>query len=169
MINLAGKQSNCQITKELNQAGIPIVAHEEMLNTEPITNLTGQLGNFTFTRAWYYWVVSGELPLQLAEELYNNEIGKKDVRVAGHCGCPPPKEWMEPSKEDQEEIKRDLGYRKDMDVKDMMKFWKNNEVKYKEECKKYYQYIHCYHIDSQEGLNLFVETLKKYNLDKDGE
>ncbi len=42
MVNLAGVQANCDITKELNAAGILIMAHEELLKTEPITNLTGK-------------------------------------------------------------------------------------------------------------------------------
>lgn len=163
MINLAGVESNCQITKELNQAGIPIVAHEEMLNTEPITNLSGQLGSFTFTRAWYYWIVGGLVPLETAKKLYQNPIGRKDIRVAGHCGCPPPEEWIKPSEEVQEQIQLQLGYRDDMDIKDKIDFWlnKNNQKKFNEECKKYPQYVHWYHIDSQEGLNLFVKTLKE--------
>ena len=164
MINLAGQQSNCEITKELNLAGITVVAHEEMLKTEPITNLTGRLGEFTFKRAWYYWVVYGLVPLEIAQKMYQDPVGKKDVRVSGHCGCPPPEEWAQPSDEVQEKIKESLGYRKDMDMHETFDFWKINEDKFKEEIKKYDQYINCYHIDSQEGLNLFVQILKENNV-----
>ena len=164
MDNLAGQQSNCAITKELNLAGIPIIAHEEMLRTEPITNLTGKLGEFTFKRAWYYWVVGGLVPLKTAQKLYANPIGKKDVRVVGHCACPPPEEWSKPSNEVQERIIESFGYKEDMDINEKFDFWKINEDKFKEECKKRDQYIHHYHIDSQEGLNLFVKTIKENGL-----
>ena len=48
---------------------------------------------FVFTRGWYYWRVSGFIPLPIAEILYEDPVGRKDVRVAGHCGCPPPRDW----------------------------------------------------------------------------
>jgi len=46
-----------------------------------------------------------------------------------------------------------------MTWKEKLIFWQKHEAEFKEECKKYKQYIYCYHIDSQEGLNLFVQTL----------
>ena len=81
-----------------------------------------------FTRAWYYWCVSGYVPLHVAEEMYENPNGRKDIRANGHCGCPPPSEQ--------------LHYHKvcGMDVVDS------------------------YHIDSQEGLNYFVQTMIKHGI-----
>jgi hypothetical protein len=86
-------------------------------------HIIGVLGDTTFKRAWYYWMVKCMVPLEVAEKMYEDPIGKKDVRVSGHCGCPPPNEWC-----------------KDIDGK---------------------KYITSYHIDSQEGLNLFVKTIKE--------
>jgi hypothetical protein len=84
--------------------------------------LVGESGAFTFHRAWYYWVVTGPVPVELAWKLYNDPRGRHDVRVAGHCGCPEPVEpWIR---------KREAG-----DVVDE------------------------YHIDSQDGLNLFAELV----------
>jgi hypothetical protein len=85
--------------------------------------------SFVFCRAWYYWVVIGLVPLYVANELYENPIGKKDVRVSGHCGCPSPIEWI-----------------------------KNRHLIAGHQC------VECYHIDSQEGLNLFVQTLHAHKL-----
>lgn len=79
-------------------------------------------GKFIFKRAWYYWMVKGNVPIKIANQLYKDPLGEKDVRVVGHCGCPPPKKWAE-----------------NIDGK---------------KC------ITSYHIDSQEGLNLFVKSLK---------
>lgn len=124
MYNLAGnKQCDKRIEKELHKADINIIRHAEPLSQEVPASLTGKLGDkFTFTRAWYYWVVNGPVPLNIAEEMYENPNGREDVRVMGHCLCPPPSDW-----------ERD-------------------------------GFINIYHIDSQEGLNMFVQTLKHHNL-----
>ena len=33
--------------------------------------------------------------LEAAKEMYDDEVGAKFVRVAGHCGCPPPEEFVQ--------------------------------------------------------------------------
>jgi hypothetical protein len=122
MKNLAGN-NNCDtfIKKELKLAGVPVVhVYFEHPHEVPFT-VIGKLGDFTFRRAWYYWVVNGPVPMSVAIELYNNPIGRKDIRVDGHCGCPAPDEWCHGS-----------------------------------------EFISLYHIDSQDGLNLFVESICKY-------
>lgn len=55
--------------------------------------VAGRLGAFTFERAWYYWIVRGPMPLEVARRLYAEPVGREAVRVAGHCACPPPDEW----------------------------------------------------------------------------
>jgi hypothetical protein len=97
LYNMAGNE-NCDhyIKAELILAGIRVV--EQDSKGEVPFHYTGLLGinnEFKFWRAWRYWVVSGAVPLDIAEELYADEVGSKYVRVAGHCGCPPPKEWAE--------------------------------------------------------------------------
>ena len=87
-----------------------------------------QFFSFVFTRAWYYWVVSGFVPLDIAMKIYENANGRNDVRAAGHCGAPNPCE-----------------------VKDQRRICGMNVVS-------------SYHIDTQEGLNFFVETLRKHQL-----
>lgn len=122
MKNLAGvHECDEDIRKELAEAGIRVVVTKKV-NTEVPYSVVGQLSYFTFRRAWYYWVVEGDVPLEVANEMYATEVGKKDVRVAGHCGCPPPAEWATNG------------------------------------------YVGSYHIDSQEGLKLFADTIKKHKL-----
>ena len=86
--------------------------HKYRSKSEVPYHIIGILGNYTFKRAWYYWVVRGEVSKKIAKKLYKEPIGKRDVRVGGHCGCPPPKGS-----------------------------------------------VNSYHIDSQEGLNLFVQMV----------
>lgn len=155
MKNLAGVDL-CDnfIREELEKAGIDIYNIKEPGRSEVPYTVYGSLGgrplsdedkshmerhglmveviashsSFIFTRAWYYWCVGGFVPLAVAEEMYENPNGRKDIRAAGHCGCPPPSEQLVRHKV--------CG----MDV------------------------VGSYHIDTQEGLNYFVETLKKHNL-----
>ncbi len=155
MINLVGVEE-CDVTIriELEKAGIDIYNIKELGRSEVPYTLYGGLGgkpldeegqafmdrhglmiasiksfvSFTFTRAWYYWVVNGYVPLDIAVEMYENPNGRKDIRANGHCGCPPPSEQLVRHKV--------CG----MDV------------------------VGSYHIDTQEGLNYFVETLKRHNL-----
>ncbi len=48
-------------------------------------------GPFTFSHNGRgYWVVTGPVPLHVAQELYKDPVAEH-IRVAGHCGCPEPK------------------------------------------------------------------------------
>jgi hypothetical protein len=94
MENLAGEtKADLSILKELSEAGIEIVEGKKSRGEVPYT-LTGRLADWTFSRAWYYWVARAEkgLPLKVAAKLYKKH--GKVVRVEGHCGCPPPEEWL---------------------------------------------------------------------------
>lgn len=157
MINLAGvKTCDKKIREELNLAEIKIVNIGKMDREVP-ASIIGKCNNFIFSRAWSYWVVTGYMPLKYAKEIYKN-YKDLNIRVVGHCGNPQPEEWCEP---------------KDLDEKCKPYFDKlfNKEITY-EECNKYCneirkqgdQFITHYHIDSQEGLNRFVEMIKKNNV-----
>jgi len=168
MINLAGLPDAGQfVLKELIAANITVVVHEECLKHEVSVPFAGQYGSFWFERAWYYWMVAGKVPLEVAKQLYENEIGRKDVRVVGHCGCPPPEEWitwfddqglqligiteLERANQLLKRMKKSIpGRYRGVPKKDFSKYGK--------------PYITSYHIDSQAGLNLFIETLKRNNV-----
>ena len=140
MENLAGV-STCDtvIVGELVIAGINLAEQDKGRDEVPYT-IFGYLGPkmgekpkfheskdiekmvpFIFLRAWYYYRVHGSVPLEVANILYKLDTGG-EIRVAGHCGAPPPEEWAHNGRVD------------------------------------------CYHIDSQEGLNLFVKTLKEHGV-----
>jgi hypothetical protein len=135
MENLAGvKGCDEQIRIELERAGLKPVKQELARSEVPYT-LIGKVGNWTLTRAWYYWVAVADgngIPLKEATEMHEKQypdemfdshsrVGKygNKIRVTGHCGCPPPKEWEENG------------------------------------------FIGFYHIDSQAGLNEFVRVANK--------
>ncbi len=97
MINLAG-DTDCDIhiRKELEQAGIEIFDIGIVSKSEVPSRLTGNLNGWAFTRAWYYWVASGQdtlLLFEVADELHKQHGDV--VRVCGHCGAPSPREWCD--------------------------------------------------------------------------
>lgn len=168
MKNLAGcSDAEKYVVAELKSAGIPVVNDDSLLKYEVSVSKAGRIGSFSFRRAWYYWVVSGNVPLKIARELYESPFGKKDIRVAGHCGCPPPEEWVTWLDEKGLEL---IGLK---DWNNLIRFLnrvkKDLPINYhpvlKKDFKKFGKpFVTGYHIDSQEGLNLFVETLKHHQL-----
>lgn len=96
MKNAAG-DSQCDeyIRQELEEAGIEILEFPCQIPGEVPTTLGGSLCGWKFKRAWYYWIASAKpgvvLPFDLADELHIQH--GQEVRVAGHCGCPAPREW----------------------------------------------------------------------------
>lgn len=160
MRNLAGNE-HCDeyIQKELRSAGIRLVRGEKQ-DGEVHATVTGALGAFKFFRKWSYWSVEGYMPLEVAKELYEDPVGKADVRAMGHAGCPPPEapwiEWYDSegrrifplSKRPKGYFGKGVGYQ--MFFKDPSKVGKG--------------YITLYHIDTQEGLNLFADAIRKHQL-----
>jgi hypothetical protein len=162
MINLAGNR-DCDkyIEKELQRCGIPIL-NVERANTEVPYSIVGQYGNFTFRRAWYYWMVEGPMPLLQAHELYDDPVGKTDIRVAGHCGCPAPTAWARYLDAD--------GYFLTLDPegKEMAKWVRMFELPPQHYGFRYVKdlyeavgsHVWSYHIDSELGLYLFAQKMR---------
>lgn len=93
------------LASELRAAGIPTVEEAEGPLSESMralfrknsgevkTSVVGVLHGWTFKRAWYYWMASGPgIELAAADRLHASH--GRAVRVAGHCGCPSPREWF---------------------------------------------------------------------------
>jgi len=162
MINLAGKDSQCdaQVAGELALAGIEIVRNDKPCTGEVKTTITGKLGKFTFERFWYYWVVNGPMPLDVAERMYQDPIGKKFVRVAGHCGCPDPKGWVDYFDADGKKLIKSLSdSEKKLLPADFFDRYKESENPSEDAVAAF---IYNYHIDTQEGLELFAKMVKTY-------
>lgn len=145
-----------KVKEELQIAGIPAI-RLGVINNEVKTHYIGILNGFVFVRAWYYWVVRGNMPLEYAQYLYDN-YKDLNIRVDGNCGNPPPSEWAR---------------NKDADklYKPYINQWKNKEITTeelerlcKEIDKQGKQVIDTYHIDTQFGLCKFAEVIKKNNI-----
>ncbi|BCG50258.1 hypothetical protein [Ralstonia phage RP13] len=170
MRNLAGhKECDMFIIDELTNCGISLVKIEPGRSEVPYS-VIGELdfnGNkFTFKRAWYYWMVSGRVPLTVAQELYKTPVGKNSIRVAGHCGCPAPvAPWITwRTSEDNQVIPvyqeaqfKDFVERKHIPQEVMDKYVFSDTPE-----KIATPYIESYHIDTELGLYIFVEAIKKH-------
>lgn len=157
--NLAGLiESDSFVKLELDLAGIPAVKGERY--GEPGSHYKGRLGKFNFERAWYYWIVSGLVPLDLAKKMYEDKEGGKSVRVAGHCGCPPPEEWAKRIDNGKELCnKSELEAIKSEEIKKVL--INNPKLKWVDDKSKSGQlFVTTYHIDSWQGLKLFADTVR---------
>jgi len=193
MNNLAGWNSqqdaglpSCDtiVAGELALAGIPVI-RGEVSKIEVATSITGRIGRpppdcysaklhvacIVLHRAWYYWVAKGLVPLEVALRLYADPIGRKDVRVNGDCGCPPPEghqlTWRDTkghllvvlSDEDKQRIgipgcMREL-FEKSLKAQNAIVVDDVHSVPGAR------AYVNYYHIDSQEGLNLFAAEVTR--------
>jgi len=93
--NMAGSQCKSElIEKELIEAGIKVYTFPRLTEQSEVDcGFQGVIefkgGYWEFKRAWYYWVAKGPgIPSKEAMELH--EKFGQEVRVGGHCGCPPP-------------------------------------------------------------------------------
>lgn len=179
MINLAGNKEAADkvVKRELLVCGIPrFPLPAEITNQayrEVQTQWFGKLGDFEFKRAWYYWVVSGRVPIQMARELYVDPCGRTDIRVAGHCGCPPPEkpwvEWYRAGKkaldsknwaEFEKHESSDSKFLKEIAEGFREKYLLSNDP----EAEGFEGFVTSYHIDTEVGLRVFVDTLRRYRL-----
>ena len=168
MENLAGNNDcDVKIERELVRAGIDVVRGERSGGEVP-ASITGKLGDFTFHRAWYYWVVDCRIPLQVAQELYADPVGKTDVRVAGHAGCPPPEEWAHwfaPDGRAVVKTKEEAEFRKFEEKGVLLKGTTDDHVFSDDPQSVGAQgFVVNYHIDTEVGLRLFADTAKRHKL-----
>ncbi len=176
MKNLAG-DDNCdrEIRRELERARIEIVEGERSTHEVP-ASLTGKLGPFTFRRAWYYWVAEGPMPIKMARELYADPVGKDDVRVGGHCGCPSPDKYGATYYDaDGLQLYSDPTGE---EARKQAHFLEKGFIT-PEQCSLYRfvpdkraaavrAIVDCYHIDSEVGLRLFADTIREKVLRGEG-
>lgn len=188
MINLAGKpDSDRDVALELDECGVSIQVDRKEEGEVPtilygLLHATPPRPHFVLRRAWYYWIVRGQVPLEVARELYEDPIGRTVVRVAGHCACPAPEyPWVTyvgedgcpihvPSAADLDAFARyDRGECSPIMARVIDEVRRENRfVDTDAEMKALAvdAYVDMYHIDTQQGLNLFVTTLRRHGVAK---
>ena len=150
---------NRNIVSELTEAGflIDVIPNEQDINPEVPTNLIGRLKGFTATRAWTYWVVEGKLDMDSAREIYESPCGKRSVRAGGDCGCEPPETQSNMfDRNTGAKVFPDESYDECVNKfeLDMTGYMRESEADVVE-------FVTCYHIDTQAGLNLFASIVNR--------
>ena len=164
MKNLAGvSNADEYIREELILAGINKIEGKRNDGEVPYS-ITGELENWEFKRAWYYWVASTrygngvllEDAIRLNEEKYpiNTQDGiKKYGDVIRIAGGGDPKQRAFPEKK---YLKSQLEKLKIENINDRDKAKLCNEGIIKGD-----RFIDCYHIDNQLGLNKFANFIQE--------
>lgn len=179
MKNLArNPKATADVIDELQIASVHLEYDHDLdgeVPTKIYGHLVGKPANFKFHRAWCYWVVRGPVPLEVAQELYADPIGQKDVRVAGHCGCPPPEKpwihWLDDAgnrliyKAEYDEVVAEYD---EAELQNYVVAYFNKEgYRVVPDVETAGQpYVTSHHIDSQAGLNLFVNKLREHGIVK---
>lgn len=170
MRNLAGvADADNYILSELLEAGItPVKITEPNAGEVPYT-YTGLLttrahGEFTFIRAWYYWMVEGYVPYDIAKQYF--KFDKSNIRIHGDVdGNVDLRKWSKIYRvADKKQALSAKQYKKYEKIYDSL--WNENQHKYciaddTSDTSVYSRYVTSYHIDTQPALNLFVRLLTK--------
>jgi hypothetical protein len=170
--NLKGKRNrDKRIELELSRCRIPIERVEEQL--DPITyKIIGKLpGPFLFMRTPGSWLVKGPMPLEIAEELYADPIGRDDIRTESGPGENPPphtqSHWLFPCTDYKQLSPEQLNAVVETLVMYDAGFfpvgWHGIDSDHPELLGAR-QYVLNYYIRTEVGLRLFVDTLFKHQL-----
>lgn len=130
----------------------------------------GALGGFTFRFQNYYWIAAGKVPLAIARELYADPVGRTDIRSGGHCGCPSPDEYGAEyiDAKGRHLFRRKGAVEQAQEVATLDKYVPDWRERYayvddpEAECAD--AFVSGYHIDSELGLYVFVQALRRAGL-----
>ena len=167
MRNLAGDANrNEEIERELARAGINIVRGEKV-HPDITIPISGELGSFKFQREWAYWVVTGLVPIAVARELYKDPVGVKNIRVVGHAGCPEPDRyavWFMPDGRLVVPLEKEEVYKAYANKGSLVGGISDYVFSDDPESIGAEGAVTHYHIDTELGLRIFADTLKKHFL-----
>lgn len=147
---------------QLGRRGIYLPGLDSPTEKIAVYEVRATLGKYQFRRAWYYWIVKGPVPLEVAKEMYAAPEGRHDVRAGGHCGAPPPETQVHHIAPDGKPaiLKSEMDEYRGTSVEERLKD-KVTEMESFDGCEVY---VETYHIDTPEGLRLYVDTLRKHGL-----
>lgn len=144
-----------KVKEELQVANIPVFELPYYMNDEVKTRYIGILNGFVFYRAWAYWVCDGDMPLDVANKIYE-EYKDLNIRVGGDCGnVSPITQSYNPVYE--EEMAK---YRDEVGLNEFVRTY--DEVIHDDKTQP--RFVDTYHIDTQLGLCKLAETIRKENV-----
>ncbi len=146
-----------KVKEELEIAKIPILTLPSVLNLEVKTEYIGILNGFKFYRAWTYWVCEGDMPLEIANYIYEN-YKDLQIRAGGHAGN------VEPEEESYNPVY-------DRELRELMN--KSSIEEYIKLSKDIVddlslpRFVATYHIDTQQGLCKIAEIIRERDIHTD--
>lgn len=164
-----------QVKEELQIAGIPIISLPHHMEGEVKTYYVGLLNGFLFHREWTYWVCTGDISLEIAEEIYRKDK-ELCIRAGGHCGHVAPKRVAHDPIYDSmcRKLAATWGlktYLKISEAVDDLEMYNRLDVKFQQEIDKLQkqkkigeQFVSSYHIDTQFGLCTLARIIKERKL-----
>lgn len=171
MKNLAGdRECDQTIVLELERAMIDIIRVDEPSSEVP-SRLRGKLGPIALSRGWAYWIADGPIPLAVALELYEHPIGRRFVRVVGvGVGAAPhgiQVAWYTSDGARVYPTAQEAGYRRALETCAEASTMLGPIVFHDRPTTIGASgYINRYHIDSEDGLQMFVSTLRRHSIDQ---
>ena len=166
MINLAKMpQADMYIARELAAAKATIIPFDgDPCSHEVPYTLMGALGqHILLRRGWRYWVALGPVPLSPARRMYKDPEGAKSVRAGGHGGRLSPEGNQICRYHEGKKVIYFTPSEKNQLVS--LNLWdKVPEKHFVVDSEETYNdtgvpYVTVYHIDTQEGLNLYVKEM----------
>ena len=140
----------------------------------PLSTTEGRYGTREDVHYWnnlaiwfggsYYAIVHGRIPLEVANIIYQKYPDNTyDIRVYGGCKDWNPNKWATDDKYEKE-IHEYL--EEDLDADEYISKCKKAKRNLERRKNKDYKYLASYHIDSKEGLLIFLTEMKDYFLRK---
>jgi hypothetical protein len=168
--------------KTLERVGLPVIiekVQEHIYFRDPnnaeytkedyvvVDGYYSELRGFTFHKAYQrgYWRIHGAMPMEIAKQLYADPVGKTDIRVAGHCCCPPPDEkpwfsWITPEGKTVMAVEEHQEYASMVERHPDMKESFLKYVPSDDPASIASAFVMSYHIDTELGLRIFVDAVK---------
>ena len=168
---ISGPESDEAVRHELEAAGIEPVRGARAAG-EVVSSVTGQLGGFTFRRGLCHWVADGLVPLEVALAMHADPVGRQGLRVGGHGARPAPGQfatvWLDGAGNlilplgDKEETAEALAI---LYPAAHRRVERGARVAFvADPARRGRGFVDGYHIDTDDGLLLFAETMRRHGL-----
>lgn len=126
-----------------------------------------ELRGFNISNGGRYFVVKGEVPLEVAKQLHESAFNRV-IRVGGHgLGGPPELPYVTFYDLDDRKVIHDPDGSEEKQWRDLVKrgFLEDDDVVFVPDAYAWpgvTAVVELYHIDTKEGLDFFIKTMKKW-------
>jgi hypothetical protein len=167
----SGLECDEAVRHELQAAGIEAVRGGPAAGEE-ISSVSGRLGGFTFRRSWCHWVAEGLVPLEVALAMHADPAARKGLRVGGHCARPAPGQFATVWLDGEGNLNLPLGDKEETGAALAVLYpAAHRRVEHgarvdfvPDPARRGRGFVDGYHIDTDDGLLLFADTMRRYGL-----